>query len=389
MRDNKIVFALDIGFGNVKAYGPAMSTNGTGRAEPPREMQFHFPSVVVRAHSLTSEGTGALARFNVHRVAVGDEEYFVGEDAPRLTNQRQIVDMSRDYPTTPQYYALALGAMERAGYRHIDVLVLGLPAQYSNDEDLVAAMRTRFIGEHVTAAIRVQVDDVMVFSQPVGGVASFAYEREHMETMRHNRCLVIDPGYNTLDWAEVNHYKIVRRECDSVHGGMGLYLMEVFARVRKRYPDLQAGTYTDLDAAARGEGVVKYAGKAIDVSPHAEAALGVFDAPIGSMVAVTGPLTAFGAIFLIGGAAKVFEKALRRRYPDLTLTLPDSPPMMANARGFYVMGMRKLSSGAETNGRAGSLPPRVQTVERSGAAPSGAQVGARSGVAATREATHG
>lgn len=113
MRDDKIVFALDIGFGNVKAYGPAISPGGTGRAEPPREMQFHFPSIVVRAQSVTSEGTSALARFNGHRVAVGDEEYFVGEDAPRLTSQRQIVDMSRDYPTTPQYYALALGALHR------------------------------------------------------------------------------------------------------------------------------------------------------------------------------------------------------------------------------------------------------------------------------------
>lgn len=343
MSDQPKILGLDIGAGNVKAYGVASN-------DPRQETWFQFRSDVVRAASITLARTTSRAQDNLLLIKAMGEEYLVGPDAYLYNTHRQTVGVHREFPTHPRYFALGLGALQRAGLSHIDALALGLPGQDADDIDLIETLRARFVGEHVISGRRISVHDVLIFSQAVAAVASFVYERDHLTTMRSHRSLLIDVGYHALRWVEVHGDRVVRRPLDSASGGSGDYLSELALRVRKQYPDYEPGPLHELDLATRGDGMIKRAGKVIDIRRHAEASLGALDSPILTMASTIGPLNGFGSIFVVGGAAPLFARAIKRTFPRLVLTLPDAPPIIAVARGLFVLANLKTGrSGGARN----------------------------------------
>lgn len=349
-RTDPFILALDVGYGNVKGFGASAGN-------PRLEQSFHFPSLAVLDPSRKDLSTAYGQRLQLCRVVVDDREYLVGEDAGLVIHRPMRSALARDYSKSAIYRALVLAALHRSKLTEIDVLALGLPAEYSQDAGLVEGLKLTFIGTHQCAERKVTVRDVAVYSQPVGGMASFAFEPGTMEFMKQNDCLLIDPGYNTLDWTMVKGSKVIRTPSDSVSGGMEHYYRDLKQLLLAKYPELQFNTYLPLGAAIRGEAPLMRYGKPLDIREEVEAALPAWFQSIEGMIGTVGSLAAFGGIFVVGGAADVFTRALRLYDAEIQVRCPEAPAMLANARGFYVMARKQWLSSAE---RDGNMPPRVQ-----------------------------
>ena len=146
------IVGIDVGYGNTKVYGTAIGDRN-------REQSFHFPSLAVRVAGMT-EKNPIGAKYQVTRVWSDGQEYFVGTDAPRLVQRPLRSSLERTYPLTPEYKALVLGSLYRAGLQNVDVLALGLPAQFSQDTELIEQMQARFLGDHDCNVSRVSVHKV-------------------------------------------------------------------------------------------------------------------------------------------------------------------------------------------------------------------------------------
>lgn len=352
-RIDPYILALDVGYGNVKGFGASAGN-------PRLEQSFHFPSLAVLDPSGKDLSTAYGPKLNVCRVVVDDREYFVGEDAGLLIRRPMRSALSRDYSKSATYRALVLAALHKSKLIEIDVLALGLPAEYSQDATLIDGLKATFTGTHQCAERKVTVREVAVYSQPVGGMASFAFEPGTMDFMKHNDCLLIDPGYNTVDWTMVKSSKVIRTPCDSVSGGMEYFFRDLKQLLLNKYPELEFNTYLRLGDAVRGEKPLVLRSKPLDISAEVEAALPAWFPSIEGMIGTVGSLTSFGGIFVVGGAADIFTRALRLYDPDIQVRSPEAPAILANARGFYVMARKQWLSSAERDGNMPARPRRPE-----------------------------
>ena len=343
------ILAVDVGYGNVKVFG-------TSCGDASNEQGFHFPALAGRVVS-SQQSAEYGAAVHVTRVRVGDDEYWVGKDTPEIVRRHTRSALESAYPMTPQYKALLLGALHASGLSRIDVLALGLPAQFIDNADMVQAMKDRYVGEHLCSDRRVYVDQVRVYSQPVGGLASFAFEPAVMDIFKNNRCLVIDPGYNTVDWTVVASGKVLRSRNDSVKGGMAEYLRELEQAVQQKYPEMQFNTTYPLDAAVRGEKALSYNGAPVDISAEIALAMPAWDNAIDVMVSATGSLKSYADVYVVGGAAPLMVAALKKRYDGLNVKTSESLPILANARGFFVMARKAWNNAAMAGGNLPKAPP--------------------------------
>lgn len=345
-----IILGVDIGYGNVKVYG----SQHRG-AEVPQ--QFHFPALAVPCDELAESGTNFLQAHQVTRVCVDDIEYFVGPDAPRLSFRRLSPQLDRAYSTSREYFALGLGALARSGLAELDILALGLPAMYSDHTELVEGLKARFTGTHEVAGRRIVVKAVNVYSQPVGGMASLAYTKGLMQSLRSKRVLVIDPGFNTVDWTVVDHGRVVRTAKDSTRdGGMAAFLRDLKGRLERAHQKLSISTLYELDEALRGERNLRDDdGVTVDVRPFVERSMATWETPLNDLVSTLGSLGKFDIVFVVGGAAATFRQALAARYPKVQVANNEAPPILAIATGFYVLARHDYLRSAEANG---SLPAR-------------------------------
>ena len=166
-----------------------------------------------------------------------------------------------------------------------------------------------------------------LYSQPVGGIASFIFEGSIADFIKENVCLCIDPGFNTVDWAILDCSKVMRTMNDSVQAGMVAYLTELQNGVRRKYPNMTFNTTHALDADARGEKPLNYGATLIDISAEA--------------------------------AAPIFQRALLARYPDIAVRASDGSPILANAKGFFVMGRNAWHSAAAAGSNLPAAAPKL------------------------------
>jgi len=345
-----VILGVDIGYGNVKVYGS--QHRGTDLPQ-----QFHFPALAVPSDDLAESGTSFLQAHQVTRVQVEDGEYFVGPDAPRLNFRRVTPQLDRAYSASREYLALGLGALARSGLADLDVLALGLPAVYSDQPELVENLKKRFTGTHEVGGRRIVVKDVRVYSQPVGGMASLAYTKGLLQRLRSMRVLVVDPGFNTVDWTIVDHGRVVRTAQDSTRdGGMAAFLRDLKNRLERAHPKLSIMNYFELDEAVRGARTLRDdEGGAVDVQPYIARAMSTWETPLRELLSTVGPLGKFDTIFVVGGASAIFRQALAISHPKLQVSESDAPPLLAIATGFYVLARHDYMRSAEAHG---SLPGR-------------------------------
>lgn len=352
---NPDVLGVDVGYGNVKVYGvvPGDAT---------RFRSFHFPAMAVdaRAGMMTANYGRAL---DLRQPVVNGRTYYVGRDVALMLKQPTAAALDKQYPMTDDYHALLLGALAEAGLSEIDLLVLGLPGRYFVDMTLKQAMCNKFVGEHTIGDFRVNVRRIHIVPQPVGGLASWANYADIWQRMKKQEALIVDAGYNTLDWCVFRQRAVIPQMTSSEQGGMAHFVDAIREELDRSYPNVHLRGVHQIDEALRGERQLMQEGKPIDLQPLIDAALPVWDTSLSNMVRMVQDLRSYDGIYVVGGGARFIASAIETRYPGVKpMITPDAQPFMANVRGFVTAGLKLLNTEAAANHER-ELQARARTAQ--------------------------
>lgn len=321
-----IVRALDVGFGLTK-----FVTGVEGR-----EVRCtHFPSVAYPTDS--EDATDPMGgRRKTVGIPIADLIYEVGPDvhlAADIFNARQ---MHERYSETPEYLALARGALHYMRVDRIDLLVVGLPVAAFKARRR-AALERLMIGRHDVGRGRaVQVERARVVPQPQGALMYYGQMHNRLAEVRKERSLIIDPGARTFDWLVTQGMQLVEKKSHSVNRGMFDVLQAVASGISKA-TGTQFREFDLIDTALRnGRNPVIFQ-QEYDLSKHLPLARKIAEQAIGEMLHFVGDASDIKNIIVVGGGAHFFKRAIKAAFPKHRIhELKDA--LYANVKGFQLAG---------------------------------------------------
>ncbi|MEK7413102.1 MAG: PRTRC system protein D [Planctomycetota bacterium] len=325
----KVIRAIDVGFGNVK-YIKEHTPEGV-RCDM-------FPSLAPLASNLAI-ATGLPAARDTVEVEVEGVRYEVGPGARLGLKAHNVRILHGDFSDTPEYLALLRGALSLMGVSEIHLLVVGLPVGHMNNRAQSLARLLK--GFHPVGNGRsVYVHHAWVLAQPLGGFLDFAMGQGLYQTLSDQVNLVIDPGFYTVDWLTSLGIKVMPERTGSFSGGSHA-ILEAIARSVSQTLGVD---YTDIDAIDRAlnKGQLLVGGREIDLSPHWRQAQARVNEAVNAIANSVGDAHDVNNIVLVGGGARHYEAAIRRRFATQRLIVaPD--PIFANVRGFQIAGEHHAS----------------------------------------------
>lgn len=240
--------------------------------------------------------------------------------------------LHEDYATTPEYFALFLGAISYVPASAIDVLVTGLPVAHFEDVAKREALKKRLTGTHEAAGRKVKVSRVEVVPQGLGAFMA-SEELRPNKGSAYDTCLVVDVGHYSVDWVLVlgNNWRSVGS--GSTFDGSHKVLQKVADQIKD-----DTGLRIDSDRVLRmvmdGVRETRLGANVIKVQEIVERCAAEIAPRVANAVRSklsTG--TDVTSIILTGGGAPFYREAIREAFANADLIqLPR--PAMSNAIGY-------------------------------------------------------
>lgn len=349
MPQKLVVRAIDVGYGHVKW--------SDGRDETGEILADRFPSQAPLAVSNEVKAGFAHQR-DTCIVPVNGRNYEVGRAVRMMLGKNQELEqLDEKFALSDGYTARVYGALNymlpTLPARSIDFLVLGLPLttlnKYSDD------LSDRFLGEHIinTKGDTVVVSSCAVYPQPLGAYAAYL-QRPIARHTKPPMALIIDVGYNTVDWLTCEGLVINPNKSDAVERGMSGYLREVAKSLIK-----------SVDTAASESELVRLldrhliegspfllTGKPINLDPHWAAGDAILEQAAQSVRNNVGAGLEIDIIIVSGGGASIYAPWVQQQFRTHdVIALPQST--LANVRGFQHMGEAMAESARRARPVAG------------------------------------
>ncbi len=336
------IASVDIGYSSVKiAHGP-----GEGRAP---EM-LHLPVGAAPASRCGVTLGGELAVGAGHRVMINGEPWVAGIDPAKLADFIQSMD--EGYITTDEYRALFYAALSAIGETTIDVLVTGLPVAHFRDEVMKLGLEKMMSGRHyIRDDLVVEVNRVIVVPQPAGAFSAHMIDAQRGPDrfrVKHGRSvLVVDPGHYSLDW--IMFLDAFRMDSSGSNARAGEAVVREAAAALSKSHGVKVRPARLQEAVLHNAGPLEIGRHSIDFWPAVRAsAAEIVNASLrqirGSVRQVMDE-RGVDLVLVAGGGADLFYEPLREAFSDAEVTRVANP-MMANARGYYIYGMREAGSAA-------------------------------------------
>lgn len=330
------VRAVDVGYGHIK-FSDGRNADLSIRTDS-------IPSQSPPARRDTKKDSGVImSRRDTFIVPAGGRLYEVGRDvrlALHGNHESEVLDA--DFAMSDAYAARLYGAINymlpTLPSRTIDVLVLGLPLNTFPKHE--AELGKKFVGPH---AINERGDTVdikycCVYPQPLGSYAAYISEAQK-SAGKAPMALIIDPGYNTVDWFVCHGMVANEVRSDAVQRGMGAVLRAIADEIIKKngFDATPAEVVRAIDRGlVSGHGLEMY-GNAIDLTKYMGAGNDVIEEAAQAVKNNVGSGSDIDVIVLAGGGASFYLEAVASKFPrHKVVTLQD--PALANVRGFHAMG---------------------------------------------------
>lgn len=330
-----IVRSIDVGYGYTK-YVVAEVAGGTPRCAC-------FPSVA-RPSTRDPSMVKAPDRLSTWSIPIGGVFYEVGPDVHLAGDAFRATQLHEDYVRTPEYLALARGALRAMQVDEIDLLVVGLPvAMFASGK---AALEKLMAGDHdVGGGRRVVVRRARAMAQPHGALIDYASRLDAVVRMEHEYSLVIDPGSRTFDWLVARGMKLSHKRSHSVDRGMwdilNLIADDISAEIGVPYTNLEA-----IDEALRRHKPLTVYRKQYRLSRMMPIVEGVARQAVGAMLRRIGATYDVQNVILVGGGAFLFRKAVRDAFKAHEV-VDIEDPFFANVRGYQIAGRNLLLASRE------------------------------------------
>lgn len=341
-----VVRAIDVGYGHVK-FTDGYSDDGTLCVD-----SFPSQSPVSSGAQLKSV---SMQQRDTFLVPVGKHAFEVGKGvAGALRAHQETAVLDSKFALSDAYAARLLGALNYMApalpTNAIDFLKLGLPM--TTYVDLSEKLAKRFTGELIInlRGDVVTVRDCEVFPQPFGGYASFLAAKQFSTPPR---VLVIDPGYNTMDWFVCRGMEASELLCSATTLGMSAVMKDAAARIIKTIDtDAHVSAVVRLiDRTLMTDIPLSVCGIPVDLNEFLSASSAIIDEAVQAVKNSIGSGEDIDAIVLTGGGALFYSDAIRKHFTQPVTILTDST--YANVRGFQALGEAQAESAwrATTKGR--------------------------------------
>lgn len=314
---------LDIGYSLVKlAYG-----NG---AAPQKQS---IPVGAMPAAQNQSISVNGAALGEGHRVLVNGQEWIAG-----IEPRGMIQTMDESYPTTDEYRALFLSALDATNLNEIDALITGLPVSQFMDQEFRDRLAKSMVGTHyIRPGREVEVRRASVTPQPAGAYfATRAHLRQQGQSLGEVT-LVVDAGHFSLDWVSFIGGKIQTGASHST-ARAGEAVISRAAQLLSQEVNREVPKVRLERAIREGRSQVQFG--QLQLSFQDAVATAADEVVAENLKAIRGSLRQItqregvDTLILAGGGAGWFEPALRKAFP--TCVLVKAPePVMANAVGFW------------------------------------------------------
>ncbi len=328
---SKIVRAIDVGFGNTKFV--------VGHTEQEIKCA-SFPSLAYT--SVKDPGTRPTAeRRRTVAIPIDGTFYEVGPEVHLAADTFRATQLHDQYVETPEYMALARGAMAYMKLSVIDLLVVGLPV--SSFQARKAYLEKAMAGVHdLGGGKTVEVRKAIAVAQPQGALVYYTAAYHKQKSIEHEQSLIIDPGSRTFDWLLSRGMRLVLKVSNSVNRGMSDVLktiaQEISSDIGRPYSDLPA-----IDAALRtGKPLMIYQ-KPYDLAPILPTARAVARRAVSSMMEWITEDYSIQNVILVGGGAFMFKDAVKAAFPNHKIYVVKEP-MFANVKGFQIAGDNLLKA---------------------------------------------
>lgn len=344
-----IVRAIDVGYGEVKF--------SEGRDPQTKAIRTDsFPSASPAA-SEQSIDRGVMQRRDTFIVQVGERRFEVGHDIDLALHGNHESDvLDHDFALSDAYMARLLGAMNYMAPglpdKRIDQLVLGLPlTTYFKHSQ---ALAKRFSGEHAinSRGDRISVMNCVVYPQPAGSYALFLASQAPSIATAQPMALVVDVGYNTVDWFVCRGMKANEIRSNAANLGMSQILRAAADKIIKETGADASATEVArrIDRSLKTGFPFAMYGQHFDYQPFLNAGRNVSEEAAQAIKNKVGAGTDIDVIVMTGGGVALYAQAVRSKFPKHSVILLEEPAF-ANVRGFHAIG-EKLAQSAQ---RAASL----------------------------------
>jgi len=340
-----IVRSIDVGYGHVKF------SEGDDERKAIRCDTFPSQSPPASPNML---GGAILHRRDTFLVPVDGRVFEVGKDVAMASDTHQESEiLDDDYCLSAGYAARLYGALNYLlpglpAERAIDRLVLGLPMNTFVSHS--KRLQDRFEGELEinTRGDKVTVRACSVFPQPLGAYNAYLAETRGKSSgpqASAPMALVVDPGYNTVDWFVCKGLKPSEKRSGASLRGMSAVLRVI---AEKMIADIAAGgTVSQLvrliDAAITEDRPLRLHGRNVPLEPYLPVAAPLFEEAAQAIKNKVGAAIDIDVIIICGGGARLYAPALAAKFQQQSVvTLAN--PAFANVRGFQLMGWRLAQS---------------------------------------------
>jgi plasmid segregation protein ParM len=340
-----VVRAIDVGYGQIKFTDGRDPVTRLIRTD-----SFPSASPVTSGEPLDQ---GVMLKKDNFIVRVNGKLFEVGRDihlAMDANHDSEVMDL--DFPLSDAYAARLYGAISYMlpglPDAMIDQLVLGLPL--NSYFRLHRILSNKFRGTHKFGlrGEAVTIKNCVVYPQPIGSYAIFmANHIASSAAVATPLVLIVDVGYNTVDWFVCQGMKANEARSGANQKGMAgvlktaakLLIQETEAQ------DAEADVVRRIDLSLKnGTDFIQY-GKPVALDRYLEAASQYINDAAQAIRNSVGAGGDIHAIVLSGGGAKLYAPHVQNKFPKHSVLLLDDPAF-ANVRGFHAIG-EKLAASAQ------------------------------------------
>ena len=321
MAPQQVIRGLDVGYGNTKYIA---DDRGTCRL---------FPSLAPRSDERHTGTAPAMQQRKTVLVSVDECHYEVGPDSVLFPEAPLL---HRDYIETKEYRALVCGALDAMQVSRVDLLVTGLPVY--QHQARAGQLKALLTGAHTIRKGKiVEVVEVSVVAQPVGGLVAYAHENDSFAQAQGRVRAVIDPGLFSVDWLVTQGLLELPGHSHSIEGGVCEVLRAVACEINRAYSE-SYDNVRRIDEALRGVQPLMVRGTVVDI----EALRPVADTAARQIVRrlrnhLLPIITDVEEIVLLGGGAEYFCTAVKDLFPGCGVSIA-TDPIYSNVRGFQLIG---------------------------------------------------
>ena len=335
-KKSPIVRSADIGYGHVK-WTEGRDSDGNIIAD-----SFASLAPLAVVDEFHSE---ALLQRDTHIVPINGKFYEVGRNVHKAIGKNQELEqLNEHFALSDGYAARLFGAfnymLPNLPSKTIDYLMLGLPLTTLNKHQ--DSLSAKFVGEHVInkKGDRILVRNCAVYPQPLGGYAAY-YVICQNEDEHPPLALLIDVGYNTVDWITCEGLMPNANQSGAVERGMSGFLREVAKSVMKAHaiPNSTESLVVRLidQVLMSNRQTVKFSSETIDLTPHLEAGDFVLEQAARAVQNNIGHGVDIEVIIMSGGGAARYAPWIKEMFPKHEVRVLDEPEL-ANVRGFHQFG---------------------------------------------------